>query len=154
MNKKGQWWIVPLFIIGIIAIVTLGYMIKAGIINFGFKQQMAQIDSAGRIIDKTYDAENAIYNYEWFKTQYEKILAAEKQINNTAQQVTEFKEMYGDPKEWEWSIQEEYSRLSATFLGQKNHYEQLVAEYNARSQMANRNIFQDKLPFNVDKKIW
>ena len=154
MNKKGQFWIIPVTIIAIIGIVTLGYMIKAGMINFGFKQQMAQIDSASKIIDKTYDAENAIYNYEWFKTQYEKILAAEIQINNTAKQVSEFKEMYGDPKEWEWSTQEEYSRLSVTLLGQKNQYELLVAEYNARSQMANRNIFQDKLPFNVDKKIW
>lgn len=115
---------------------------------------LTQVDSAHDIIDKTYDAQNAIYNYEWFKTQYEKIQATENQIDNTAMLKDEFKETYGETSTWDYTTKQDYSRLQTTLLGQKNHYENIVAEYNARSKMANRNIFKGKLPFSVDKKMW
>ncbi len=115
---------------------------------------LAEVDSAHDIIDKTYDADNAIANYEWFKTQHEKIQAAEKQIDITFEATESFKNDYGDPKEFDWQTRQEYDRIKANLTGQKLHYEDLVATYNARSEMANREIFKNKLPFNVDKKIW
>jgi len=152
---EGKTTIIAIIVVVIfVGIFGFTYLVKAGMINFGVKQTIAQIDSAGEIIDKTYDATNAIYNYEWFKTQYEKIKAAEKQIDNTAMQVDEYKELFGPATEWDFQTKEEYSRLSTVLLGQKNQYETLVAEYNARSKQANRNIFKDSLPFNVDKKMW
>lgn len=151
MNKKGS-------ILSVCAIVFVIFIIISFSVLFHFwlgpKVFFKQVNTAHKIVDKTYTAENAIYNYEWFKTQYEKIIAKEKQIDNTALELGFFKEMYGDPKEWDWSTKEEYSRLNTILLGQKNFYEDLVAEYNARSKMANREIFKDKLPFDVDKKIW
>lgn len=115
---------------------------------------LKQVDAAHGIVDQTYTAENAIYNYEWFKKQYEKIRATEKQIDNTMMLKDEFKELYGDASTWDFTTKESYNRLQTTLLGQKNHYENIVADYNARSKMANREIFKDKLPFNVDKKMW
>jgi len=140
--------------------LIIGFVIFTVLCGFAWKFWLGphiffkQVDSAHEIIDKTYDADNAIYNYEWFKIQYEKIKATERQIDNTFLQTDSYKELYGDPKEWDWITKEEYNRMQTTLLGQKNHYEDLVAKYNARSKMANRNIFKDKLPFNVDKKVW
>ena len=144
-------------ITGIIIAVVLTAFIIISVVGYFWlapKIFFKDIDAAHGIIDQTYTADNAIYNYEWFKTQYEKIQATEKQIDNTMMQKVEFKELYGEASTWDFTTKESYSRISTTLLGQKNHYEDIVAEYNARSKMANRNIFKNKLPFNVDKKMW
>ena len=113
-----------------------------------------QIDTASGIIDKTYTPENAIYNYEWFKTQYEKIQANRQQTQNIIISLTEFKQLYGDVSTWDYSTKEEYNRLNTIKIGLQNMDQNLVAEYNARSKMANREIFKDKLPLNVDQMLW
>jgi len=149
-KNKNKGWIV----FGIVFVILL--VVIGAIFTFWLAPHIffKQVDSAHEIIEKTYDADNAIYNYEWFKTQYEKIQATEKQIDNTAIELDNFKEMYGDAKDWDWQTTQSYGQLQTTLLGQKNHYEEIVAEYNARAKMANRNIFQDSLPFNVDKRLW
>lgn len=114
-----------------------------------------QVDSADAIIEKTYDADNAIYNYEWFKTQYEKIDANRRQIKNTVDAIAEFKNTYGNNASgWDSATKVEYNRLNTIKNGLVNQDENLVAEYNARSKMANRAIFQDKLPLYVDRILW
>jgi hypothetical protein len=150
MNKKGMTG-------GLIAIIVIIVIIAFSLVFkfwLGPSIFFAQVDSAHEIIDKTYAAENAIYNYEWFKTQHEKIIAKEKQIDNTEFEIKEFKEMYGDPTKWDWQTRQDYQHLKTVSMGMKNFYEDLVSEYQARSKMANRNIFEDGLPFDVDKKIW
>lgn len=151
MNKKGSIVVVGSVVVIILLIISASLLFHFWL---GPKIFLKQVDSAHEIIDKTYNPNNVIYNYEWFKSQYEKILAIEKQIDNTVYSIDDLKTIYGDAKEWDFSTKEEYSRLSTTLLGQKNHYENLVADYNARSNMDNRNIFKDGLPFDVDKKIW
>lgn len=144
MNKTTATVLITLFVV--LSIVSYFWLAP----KIFFKQ----VDTAHDIIDQTYTADNAIYNYEWFKTQFEKIKATERQIDNTMIEKDEFQELYGNASNWDWTTKESYSRISATLLGQRNHYESIVAEYNARSKMANRKIFKDKLPFEVDKKIW
>ena len=153
MNDKAQ---AGMYIIAAIIILALlfvvGYAIKA--IFLPVRTVTDQIDSAGNVIDKTYNADNAIYNYEWFKTQYEKIQANREQINNTIEQIKEFKQTYGDVSTWDSSTKDEYNRLNTIKLGLINQDNNLVAEYNARSKMANRAIFENKLPLSVDKILW
>lgn len=151
MNKRGSGGWIAFGVITVIVIIAFSTLFHFWL---GPKIFFKQVDTAHDIIDKTYTAENAIYNYEWFKTQYEKIQSSEKQIGNTVLSIDDFKEMYGDPKDWDYIDKEEYARLKTVLLGQKNFYEQLVADYNARSNMDNRDIFKDKLPFDVEKKIW
>lgn len=142
-------------IVGILlfaAVIAGGWMLKAALLPA--KTVTAQIGSAGNIIDQTYDAENAIYNYEWFKTQYEDIGATERIIRNTKTEMDAYKEMYGDASAWDWQTKQDYNSLQGKYLGQQNFYEDLVAEYNARAKMANRNIFMDSLPLYVDKVLW
>ena len=134
------------------AVITGGWMLKAALLPA--KTVTTQIDSAGDIISKTYDAENAIYNYEWFKSQYQDIQATERIIRNTGLEMDAYKEMYGSASDWDWQTKQDYNSLQGVYLGQQNYYEGLIADYNARSEMANRNIFKDKLPLYVDKVIW
>lgn len=145
-----------LLVIGIAAVIVVvvagGWAFKAGMLPF--MTVTTQIDSAGQVIEKTYDADNAIYNYEWFKTQHEDIQATERIISNTKIQMDAYKEMYGNASNWDWQTRQDYNSLSSKFLGQQNYYEDLVADYNARSKMANREIFKDKLPLHVDKVLW
>jgi len=136
----------------LIALISGGWVLKAVLLPA--KTVTTQIDSAGNIIDKTYDADNAIYNYEWFKTQYEDIQATERIIRNTKIEMDAYKEMYGNVSGWDWQTKQDYNSLQKKYLGQQNFYEDLVAEYNARSNMANREIFKDKLPLHVDKVLW
>ena len=143
---------VVIIIASLVALSALGWGIQAAFL--GPKTVTTQISSAGDIIEKTYDADNAIYNYEWFKQQYADIQAAEKIISNTAEIRNDYIDMYGDPKEWGWQTKADYNSINTKYLGQKNHYETLVEDYNARASMANRNVFQDKLPLHVDKILW
>lgn len=136
----------------LIALIGGGWVLKAVLLPG--KTVTTQIDSAGNIIDKTYDADSAIYNYEWFKTQYEDIQATERIIRNTKTEMDAYKEMYGNVSIWDWQTKQDYNSLQKKYLGQQNYYEDLVAEYNARSNMANREIFKDKLPLHVDKVLW
>ncbi|MCK4781325.1 hypothetical protein KAS79_00150 [Candidatus Parcubacteria bacterium] len=142
--------------IGVLAIIILviGGLWVLKIIFLPVKTVTTQVDSAGKIIDKTYDADNALYNYEWFKTQHEKIVANRQQIENTKTEVKEFKETYGNVTTWGYQTKQEYNRLNRIKLGLINQDKNLVAKYNARSEMANRKIFKDKLPLHVDKMIW
>ena len=149
-SKKALWIIGG--VAGLIALFVLGYAIKAVLVPV--KVVTKQIDTAYDVVDKTITADNAIANYEWFKVQHEKIQATDRKIQLASAQVKEFKELYGIPTGWNFQVTEEYGRISAVRLGLRNQYENLVAEYNARSGMANRVIFKDKLPFNIDKKIW
>jgi hypothetical protein len=152
-NKKANIGLMILGgIVAIVLLIGLGYWVKYLLLPV--KVMTSQIDSAGNIIDKTYDANNAIYNYEWFKTQYEKILANRLQVQNVITSINEFKQTYGNVSSWDFTTKEEYNRLNTIKVGLQNQENILVAEYNARSKMANRNIFMDKLPLSVDKMIW
>lgn len=146
MNK------IIVIIFALLLLTPVMYGLK--VLFFPVKVITTQIDSGYDIIDKTYDAENAIYNYEWFKNMYEKIQATERQIGNTYMEMDAFKLDYGNTSIWDWQTKQDYSQLRTTYLGQKNYYETIVADYNAKSKMANKNIFKDSLPFNVDKRLW
>lgn len=117
--------------------------------------QFNQQREAGKnIIDQTQTAENAIDNYEWFKTQKQKIDSMERQIENQRKQIKTFKQTYGDdPSNWSRSTRQQYNRMTDRLLGFQNQYESLVAEYNARSNMQNRNVFKDKLPYEMENKF-
>jgi hypothetical protein len=153
-NKKGigVGLIVFLVILGIGLLVVGAFALK--VISIPVKTVTNQVDSAVDIVDKTYTADNAIYNYEWFKTQYEKIQANRNQIQNANNSLIEFKQTYGNTSSWDYETKQEYNRLNTIKLGLQNQDENLVAEYNARSKMANREIFKDKLPLYVDRILW
>lgn len=130
-------------IVGFIVLSAGAFMIKTGLLPFYGATKT--LNTGYEIIDKTMTGDNAIYNYEWFKQQIEDIRAIEKKIVISQKQIIDFKEIFGDTKEWTFDTKNEYSRLQSIKQGQMSQLEDVVATYNARSKMANRNIFNDDM---------
>lgn len=137
-----------LTIIGfIVGYFVLGYTLVAlNIVALPLFKLQTQVNNAGKIIEKTYDADNAIYNYEWFKQQYEDIEATKNKIKNAQTDIDDFETAAGARSSWTFEDKTEDARLHAVLSGLKQHYEDQVAQYNARAKMANRNVFQNNLP--------
>jgi len=103
------------------------------------------------VVDKTLDADNAIYNYEWFKRQKEQIDATNKKLQIADEAAASFSEEAGPRKDWTFEDKNESARLHAISQGIESQLKDMIAEYNARTKMANRNIFEDGiLPDFID----
>jgi hypothetical protein len=153
MNSSTKF-ILALFCIFIFVIGINFLDVALGFALLPWHTVTSQVQSGHEVIDKTYNADNAIYNYEWFKSQYEEIKATENKITNTQTQMDEFVTLNGnDTSKWDYQNKQSYGQLQTTLTGQKSYYEDQVAEYNARSQMANRAVFKDSLPAHVDNTL-
>jgi hypothetical protein len=116
---------------------------------------LQQRQSGEQIQEQVYDSENAIQNYEWFKSQRQDIIAQRKQINTTNESLTRFYKRYGtNGSEWSYQAQQRHSDLIDRLDGQQNMHDQMVAEYNSRANQAHRAIFQCGLPYEMEKKFW
>lgn len=105
-------------------------------------------------IEQTYDAESAIQDYRWFRSQYEEIQAQRNQIEHVRDEETQFHETYGDdPAEWSRTAETRHGRIHERITGNQQHLETLVAEYNARSSDATRSLFKCHLPYQVDERF-
>lgn len=97
---------------------------------------------AARIVNKTIDADNVIYNYEWFKLRHEGIIAIDSKIDAAVAEVEAFEESAGDRSEWDREDKIEHSRLRSIATGLGMQRDDLAGEYNAKSRMVNRSIFK------------
>ena len=134
-------------ILVIIAIIALGLGVK--IVFFPVKALHTGIDMGYDIMEQTLDAENAIYNYEWFLQTAEDIIALNKKEKRAEQSIQEFLLTADDSRE----DKNELARLRAIKTGLSNMLDDTIAKYNARSKMANRAIFKDNLPSNMTRSI-
>lgn len=105
-----------------------------------------QVQTNRDIVTKTYNADNALYNYHWFKERLGSIKATETKIENAKASQEDFRKNAGVRTAWTFEDKTEDARLGAVVLGLKNQYEDLVNEYNARAAEADRAIFKDELP--------
>lgn len=123
--------------------------------SIGFVLNVAS--QPARIINKTMDADNVLYNYEWFKQQYNDVLTKHKQIKDAKAAVERYSDELGPRRSEDgkrlWAREEtiEYDRLNSIAIGLEQERDSMVSEYNARSQMANRSIFKTgELPEKID----
>ena len=112
----------------VLAVVGVGGTVVFGVTNF--------LTQAGRVVSKTIDADNVIYNYEWFRQQYQDVSAMDGKI---ATMTAGTANADGDEK----------VRLNSIVLGLTTKRQQMVADYNARASMANRSIFIQGLPNQI-----
>lgn len=98
-------------------------------------------EQAGRVMRKTLDADNVIYNYEWFKRQREDVAAMDQKLAAAEASKAGFEQSAGPRTSWKFDDRNEWNRLNAIELGLRNQRSDMVAEYNAKAKMANRNIF-------------
>lgn len=98
--------------------------------------------TAKDIIQKTLNADNVLANYEWFKQQYNDYLAINKKIAESDSSVSKFERNAGARTNWTFEDKNEHSRLSSISDGLKYQKADIVAKYNARSKMLNRELFK------------
>ena len=145
--KDARWSIFQIFgyivIPALVLVVILGF--ATGVINLA--------SQPGKVIQKTFDADNMVYNYEWFKQKNQDIEATKRKIKTAEDTLSTFVETNGtDRSQWDYTIKEEYGRLSTVVQGLKNYKDDQIADYNAKSQMANRSIFKSgDLPERINK---
>lgn len=125
------------FLLTVLVIFTI-----VGIAGWTIKMVLYPAEQAGRIITKTLDADNVIYNYEWFKRQRQDVLAIDVKLTAAQDSLKAFETLAGSRENWKFDDRTEWSRLNSILLGLRGQRASMVAEYNARSQMANRSIFK------------
>lgn len=126
-------------------IIVLG-VFGFGVLSIGsciLRPVLYPVNQAIKVYEKTLDADNMIYNYEYFKQQYQDILAIDKKIINAKFELDSFINL--TPRQnWDFQDKQEYSRLTTNFTGLKNVKNEMIATYNARANMMNRKIFMGK----------
>lgn len=120
------------------------------IAQYGDQQQGAK-----EIRDQVTDGQNAINQYEWYERQREKIDAQRRQIQNTRDAIERHRSTYGeDASEWSRTTRTQYNRLNNRLQGYRDQHDNLVSEYNAQMNMETRNLYNDSLPLEMEKKFW
>lgn len=136
-------------IIAIVGISIVGGIMR--VLFFPVNTANKLIDTAYEAQNKVLNADNAIYNYEWFKQKYQDIEASKKQLSNARASLSGFEASAGPRSEWTFEDKGEHARLNTVVLGLQNNLESQIGDYNARASMATRNIFEDSvLPSYID----
>ena len=102
------------------------------------------------IASKTFDPENIVQNYEWFKRQYNDYLAMDPKIATAQAAFDQFKLEAGDRSKWTFEDKQNGNHLSMVLVGLKSQKFQIAAEYNARASMMNRAVFRGELPEHLE----
>lgn len=132
---------------GIAAIFVIGVLVLAGSFFFG---AITLVSQPGRIVQKTFDADNVIYNYEWFRQQYADIGGMATKLKNAEDARTSFELSAGPRADWKLSDRQQWDQLNRIVLGLQNQRVTMVAEYNGQASKANRSIFLAGLPDHIE----
>lgn len=140
-----------------VLLVVLALFIVVNIVSyawFPFLPWFEQREAGEQIVEDQMDAEKALQDYRWFRQQYHDIQAQRAQVQNAYEEEEQFHETYGnDPNEWSRQAEERHGRIHERITGNKNMLEQMVADYNARSDDATRAVFKCHLPYQVDERF-
>lgn len=98
----------------------------------------------GRVITQTFDANNMIYNYEWFRDQYADIQGMDPQVDVISKQMQDLEAL--GRENWTKASEDRYIQLSTQHAGLVNKRTRMVQDYNANASKANRSIFMAGLP--------
>lgn len=94
------------------------------------------------IASKTLDADNVIANYEWFHQQFEDINANGQRLGAARDALSSFEASVGDRSAWKFDDRQEWNRLHMIVLGLEGARAEMIATYNARTEMQNRDLFR------------
>lgn len=127
------------------AAVLIGLMglTVVGGVGFGALNLLSQ---PARVVQKTFDADNMIYNYEWFRQQYADIQSMDQKIAASSASLAAFEKSAGPRSGWASSDRNRWDFLNSQVLGLTNQRTTMVATYNGRASQANRSIFMAGLP--------
>lgn len=139
-----------LIIFLIVVLIFGGIAIK--VLLFPVHVMDKSVNLAYDTTNKTMTAENAIYNYEWFKEQeayirqcYKNEEIAKKEYDMYVSTLSE------DREKWDRQDKDEEASLRNSYYALQKLTNKAIEDYNAKSSMVNRAIFKDNLPSNLDR---
>jgi len=139
-----------ILLIGLVILFSLGFIgAGLGIITLPGHVASNSVQTVHDVVDKTINADNALFNYEEFFNKYEGAKMQAINIKNTEKAIQILKDIYGsDAIKWPKDVRGDYSNLQQNIEGYKMMYQKITQEYNADSQKFNRNLFKSKsLPY-------
>lgn len=140
-----------------IAAAVLALFVVLNVVSylwFPFLPWFEQREAGKEIVREQMDADKALENYRWFRQQYNDIEAQRAQVQHAYDAEAQFHETYGDnPDEWSRTAEVRHGRLHERITGNQNILEEMVADYNARSDDATRAIWKCSLPYEVDERF-
>ncbi|HMP67351.1 MAG TPA: hypothetical protein PKA60_01205 [Candidatus Paceibacterota bacterium] len=138
------------FILKIFFLILVAFLV-IGAVTWGLKVVLYPATQVTGVYEKTLDADNAIYNYEYFKQAYQDIGAMDKKIETAKTAIETFNQSAGARENWDFRDKEEASRLTTNLTGLQNVRNDMVATYNGRARMVNRSIFMgNDVPQSID----
>lgn len=142
-----------LIIFGCAVILVGSIALKA--VLFPVNTVNKSIDMAYEVTDEILTAENAIYNYEWFKTQEAHIRECMKNEELAKEEYDYYLSMLPDDHEkWTRDDKREENSLRNSYYALRKLTNEAIEEYNAKSSMVSRNIFKDNLPSNISRAFY
>jgi hypothetical protein len=104
-----------------------------------------------QIIEKVTEPDRIIQNYEWFENTYNDALAIDRQIKTAKQTVIDFESSAGSRSEWGRTETNEHSRLNSVLQGLRYQRDNIISDYNARSNQVTRKLFKgSNLPYQLE----
>ena len=100
------------------------------------------VDQAQQVVERTLNADNMIYNYEWFHARYADYQSAQTQLQQKQSELDQFMSTAGERTTWNIATQREESQLRIELSGLRAHVANIANEYNSHVGMANRNLFR------------
>lgn len=119
--ERDAWWTVSRIFFGLVVLSIVVSSIGWGI---------SLLAQPGRIVSKTFDADNVIANYEWFHDANGNFLAKTAQVH-------QFKTLFDGEKE-----PGERSRLRIEMAAVQQSCRDLARRYNSNATKVNRAIFK------------
>jgi hypothetical protein len=120
---------------GTATIVVLGGL-------YGVATVVGVVTTPLAIVNKILQPDNVLYNYEWFKQQVQDVKAIDQKINAFTATLKAFEVSAGPRDSWKFDDRQEWNRINSVLTGLTGQRASMVAEYNAKSQMANRTLFK------------
>lgn len=140
--SKGLEVLGAVFLVAIIVVV----LVVIGAIQPWTRGTM---NMPGEIAEAVLDGDNAIANYEWFKSQEAFIRQCLKDEELTYNQWQDYLvKLPEDITEWTPFMNKEESGLRASYNAHQKLTNKALEDYNAKASMVHKSIFKD-LPTNI-----
>ena len=114
-----------ILLIGLAIIFSLGFISAGlGLITLPGHVASNSVQTAHDVVDKTINANNALFNYEEFFNKYEGAKIQATNIKNTEKAIQTLKDTYGeDAIKWSKDVRNDYSNLQQNIEGYKMMYQ-------------------------------
>lgn len=134
-SHEGRHWLK--WGLGVFALLSV---VGVGMSYCSMAAQVATVPAA--IASRTLNADNIIYNYEWFHSQYRDVLAFNTRLTAQKQALADFTRDAGPRVGWDFDTRQEFAHQTTVISGIRAQRASMIETYNAHATMANRGIFQ------------